>query len=90
MNETEEYCLVRYYEETGKIDTALEAVGYSKLKKWALENTPINKGTIIFRKTTGELKFLIIGTKGGGKLGDFMCGITIEDICPGLLAAVNS
>ena len=90
MNETEEYCLVRYHKETGKIDTALESVGYDKLKKWALKNTPVTKDAIIFHKTTGDMKFLIIGTQNGGKLDDFVYGTNIEDICSGLLAAVNS
>ena len=85
-----EYVLVRFSKKTGKIDTTLEALGNATLKLWALQNTTKTKDTVIFAKDSGDIVEYYEGT------GDFP-KITkpddkvknIEDLCPGLLEAVQ-
>ncbi|MBE5892223.1 MAG: hypothetical protein E7286_02455 [Lachnospiraceae bacterium] len=90
MNDYEEYCLVRFHKKTGKIDTSLEAMGYEQLKKWAMAATTRTKESIIFNKSTGEIKIHILGSATGNKLYEYESGDNIEAFCPGLLAALNS
>lgn len=89
MNKLQEYCLVRFLKNSGKIDTALESEECEKLIKWAIKATTKTKETIIFIKSTGEIVVWFLGTKNGGEICDFGIGDNVESYCPGLVLAVN-
>ena len=90
MNNTKQYCLVRFHKRTGKINTTLESEGYEQLIKWAVKSTSKTKESIIFNKTTGEIVCYISGTSAGTESYIFENGANIESYCPGILEAVNS
>ena len=90
MNNIGEYCLIKFHKRTGKIDTTLEAEGYDQLIKWAMKATPQTKESIIFNKATGKIVCYISGTPNGGELITIDYDTNIEELCPGILSAVNS
>ena len=85
----DKYILMRFSKKTGKIDTTLESLMSSMLEMWALQKTTKTKDTVIFNKDTGEIVFYVEGTENAFPhvVKDHVGNI--EDLCPGLLRAVN-
>ena len=55
--------LFRYSKKTGRIDKTLEGLSLGLLKIWALTNTTKTKNTIIIERVTGNVMFLVKGSK---------------------------
>lgn len=85
----DEFCLVRFNRNTGRIDTTLEAMGSASLKLWALTHCPKTKDIIIFNKYNGNVEQYLEGTVDFPKVFTEELG-HINSYCEGLLETVNS
>lgn len=65
MSELKKYGLVRYSTKTGKVDTAMTALGYGLLQLWGLQNTTKTKTTVLFELETGLIRSRYTGTADG-------------------------
>ena len=84
----DEFCLVRFKRNSGKIDTTLEDIGCASLKLWALTHCPKTKDIIIFNKGNGNVEQYLEGTGDFPRVYEEELG-NIDSYCPGLLATVN-
>lgn len=86
----ERYALVRAYKKSGKIDKTMTAWGCAMLQLWALQNTTATKHTFVFSLETGDIKMVCTGVKGSNFPEVEKNPVeNIEDICPGILLALN-
>lgn len=65
MSDLRKYGLVRFSTKTGRVDTAMTALGHALLQLWGLQNTTKTKTTIIFDLETGVIRFRYTGTVDG-------------------------
>lgn len=78
------YCLLRYSQKTGKVDTCVTALSCAMLKLQALNKTPKTKETVIVDLDTEDIIFTATGTAAGFPEIDetwrnaAACGITPE------------
>lgn len=59
------YGLVRASKKTGRVDTAMTAVGFGVLQLWGLQNTPKSKISIVFELDTGIIRSRYTGDESG-------------------------
>ena len=78
----EEFALINFHRNSGKILTILHGKGMGLLKLWAVQNTTRATDTIVFNMKTGE----IIGYyEGKPDFPKITVGGNIEWYCKGLL-----
>lgn len=65
MDELKKYGLVRYSTKTGKVDTAMTALGCGLLQLWGLQNTTKTKTTVVFELESGLIRSRYTGTDRG-------------------------
>lgn len=65
MDDLKRYGLVRYSKKTGKVDTAMTALGFGLLQLWGLQNTTKTKSTVVFELDTGLIRSRYTGTERG-------------------------
>ena len=81
---TAKYCLLRYSQKTGKVDTTITCISSALLQFRALDSTPKTKETVIVNLDTEEIIFTATGTANGFPVIDkerrsaAECGITPE------------
>lgn len=81
---TSNYCLLRYSQKTGKVDTCVTALSCAMLKMQALQKTPATKETVIVDLEAEEIIFTATGNRDGWPRLDnerrsaAACGITPE------------
>lgn len=88
----EPYVLIKFSKKSGRILKVLEANGSALLKLWALQNCTKSTNVVIFVKKSGKITYYAEGTDSGmphiledkGQFGN------IEELAPGILAAVNT
>lgn len=65
MDELKKYGLVRYATKTGKVDTAMTALGCGVIQLWGLQNTTKTKTSVVFELDTGLIRSRYTGTADG-------------------------
>ena len=85
----EKFICLRFGRKSGKIDKSLEGLGCGMLQLWALQNTTKTKDTVIFSAETGKIKMYVEGREGFPEVQKDMENRNIEELCPGILAAVR-
>lgn len=65
MDELKRYGLIRYSTKTGKVDTAMTALGCGLIQLWGLQNTTKTKTTVVFELETGLIRSRYTGTPDG-------------------------
>lgn len=77
------YCLLRYSQKTGKVDTCITALSCAMLEWQALIKTPKTKETVIVDHDTEEIIYTVTGRAGHAEVDETRrdaaaCGITPE------------
>lgn len=81
---TQKYCLLRYSQKTGKVDTCITGISAAPLEFRALNSTTRTKKTVIVDLDAEEIVFTATGTANGWPEIDKerrsaeACGITPE------------
>lgn len=75
-----QFGLIRATKRTGKVDTALTAMGKALLQLWGLQNTTKSKMTMVFELDTGQIVARYTGTADGFPKVEKDCGKVPEII----------